>query len=216
VNRGPRSLDSLRLARQHAAGTVLGNHDVHLIARAAGVRGAKHLDTIAEILDAPDAAELIAWLRGQPAIIEWSDLVLVHAGLDPTWTDLDAVNRGIADEIDWTDDPMMAADLRFATTVRYCDSQGNAPPGDIAKPARAATRPGQVGAIEPPYAPWDDFWEGPRTVVFGHWAERGLVHGENTRGLDTGCVWGGRLTAWIAEEDRFVSVPARETYQAVE
>ena len=216
VNRGPRSLDALRLAHEHAAGTVLGNHDLHLIARAAGVRGAKNLDTIEEILAAPDAPELIEWLRERPAIIEWADVVLVHAGLDPRWTDLDAVSRRVAAEVDWTSDPMATPDLRFATTIRYCDPQGNAPPRDIAKPARRATRPGQVGPIASPYAPWDAFWSGPRTVVFGHWAERGLVHEDNVRGLDTGCVWGGRLTAWIAEEDRFVSVPARRSYQAVE
>jgi len=125
------------------------------------------------------------------------------------------VSRGIAVAVDWTDDPMANADLRFATTVRYCDPEGNLPPRDIAQPARRATQPGRAGSIAPPYAPWDAFWHGPRTVVFGHWAERGLVRGEHARGLDTGCVWGGRLTAWIAEEDRFVSVPARQTYQAV-
>ena len=64
-----------------------------------------------------------------------------------------------------------------------------------------------------PFRPWDDFWAGPRTVVFGHWARRGLVQTEFARGLDTGCVWGGSLTAWIAEEDRIVSVPARAQHQ---
>jgi len=216
VNRGPRSLDALRLARECAAGTVLGNHDLHLIARAAGVRGAKELDTIEEILTAPDGPELIDWLRDRPAVIEWHDIVLVHAALHPGWTDLGVVDRRIAAEVDWAGDPMANANLRFATTVRYCDPEGNAPPRAVAQPARRATRPGHPGPIAPPYAPWDAFWHGPRTVVFGHWAERGLVHEENVRGLDTGCVWGGRLTAWIAEEDRFISVPARETYQAVE
>lgn len=216
VNRGPRSLDALRLAREVAAGTVLGNHDLHLIASAAGVRGSKDLDTIEEILTAPDGPELIDWLRGQPVIIEWPDIVLVHAALHPGWTNLGVVRRRVAAEVDWTADPMANADLRFATTVRYCDAAGNLPARDIALPARRATRPGHPGAIAPPYAPWDTFWHGPRTVVFGHWAERGLVREETVRGLDTGCVWGGRLTAWIAEEDRFVSVPARRTYQTVQ
>ncbi len=216
VNRGPRSLDALRLARECAADSVLGNHDLHLIARAAGVRGAKALDTIEEILTAPDGDDLISWLRGRPAVIEWADLVLVHAGLHPTWTDLAAVDRRIARGVDWTGDPMESADLRFATTVRYCGPQGDIPPRDVERPARRETRPGHLGSIAPPYAPWDAFWHGPRTVVFGHWAERGLVRRDCVRGLDSGCVWGGRLTAWIAEQDRFVSVPARERYQAID
>ncbi|MCA9646437.1 MAG: hypothetical protein KC492_37385, partial [Myxococcales bacterium] len=67
-----------------------------------------------------------------------------------------------------------------------------------------------------PYFPWDTHWrarpEESRTVVFGHWARRGLVQAERTRGLDTGCVWGGQLTAWIPEEDRLVQVQARKAY----
>jgi len=216
VNRGPRSLDALRLARNCAADTVPGNHDLHLIARADGVRGAKDLDTIEEILTAPDGPELIEWLRGRPVIIAWPDIVLVHAALHPKWTDLDDVSRRITAEVDWTADPMANADLRFATTARYCDAEGNVPARDVARPGRSATGPDHPAKIAPPYAPWDAFWHDPRIAVFGHWAERGLVQGENTRGLDTGCVWGGRLTAWIAEEDRFVSVPARRTYHAVE
>lgn len=213
VNRGPRSLDALRLARECAANAVLGNHDLHLIGRAAGVRGAKGLDTIDEVLTAPDGPELVEWLRERPAIIEWEDLVLVHAAIHPGWDDLGAVGRGIATEIDWTDDPMENSDLRFATTVRYCDPAGNVPTRAVDPPLG---RGGHRGSIPSPYAPWDSFWRGPRTVVFGHWAQRGLVRGDYTRGLDTGCVWGGQLTAWIAEDDRIVSVPARRTYQAVE
>ena len=67
-----------------------------------------------------------------------------------------------------------------------------------------------------PYAPWFEHWRGRDvpTIVFGHWAMRGLVREPGLRGLDTGCVWGGRLTAWIAEEDRLVHVPAERAYAA--
>ena len=90
-------------------------------------------------------------------------------------------------------------DLRFFTRVRWCDARGRVP--------RNSDEPGE------PFAPWDAHYRGDAIVVFGHWAARGLVLGERVRGLDTGCVWGGRLTAWIAEEDRIVSVPSRAQYQ---
>ena len=84
--------------------------------------------------------------------------------------------------------------------MRYCDPKGR-------RPERDGTDPG------PPYRPWFAFHpERDRTVVFGHWSVRGLVNEPGLRGLDTGCVWGGELTAWIAEEDALVSVPAARTY----
>ena len=92
------------------------------------------------------------------------------------------------------------ADSEFATRVRYCSADGE-------RPLRDDPPPG------PPYRPWYAFRSpGAETVVFGHWATRGLVCEPGLRGLDTGCVWGGRLTAWIAEEDRIVQVPARRAY----
>ena len=91
-------------------------------------------------------------------------------------------------------------DVTFATRARYCDPQGVFPSEDWPPPSA-------------PFAAWDTFWRArpaeSRTVVFGHWARRGLVCLPRTRGLDTGCVWGRALTAWIPDEDRFVSVPAR-------
>ena len=90
-------------------------------------------------------------------------------------------------------------DTDFATRARYCDPDGGRPPSDWPPPRK-------------PYRPWFELWEKrkehPRTVVFGHWARMGLVERPCVRGLDTGCVWGQRLTAWIAEEDRLVHVPA--------
>jgi bis(5'-nucleosyl)-tetraphosphatase (symmetrical) len=93
--------------------------------------------------------------------------------------------------------------VAFCTRVRHCDAEGNRPATDWPIPG-------------PPFAPWYEHWlarQGTaRTVVWGHWARHGLVVRDGTRGLDTGCVWGGQLTAWIAEEDRLVHVPARRAY----
>jgi bis(5'-nucleosyl)-tetraphosphatase (symmetrical) len=93
------------------------------------------------------------------------------------------------------DDP----DLQFLTRVRYCDVNGHRSDGSNGPP--------------PGHAPWDHFYDGPRIVVCGHWSMRGLVTTDRLRALDSGCVWGGTLTAWIAEEDRLISVPARKVYQ---
>ena len=123
-------------------------------------------------------------------------MLVVHAGLQPRWTNLSAVaaevNRAVPAHLSGFADTRIA----FATEVRYCDAGGRRPAQDDPPP-------------RPPFTPWDHWYSGPRTVVFGHWARRGLVTGGRVRGLDTGCVYGGALTAWIAEEDRFVQVPGR-------
>ena len=89
------------------------------------------------------------------------------------------------------------ARIRYATEVRYCTADGERPSQDDPPPG-------------PPFVPWDQLYRGERTVVFGHWSRRGLVVGHRLRGLDSGCVSGGPLTAWIAEEDRLVQVPGSE------
>ena len=100
------------------------------------------------------------------------------------------------------DAPTEAA--RFAVRVRHCTRDGELPAEDAPPPPVP---------FQPWFAWYDPARHGNRTVAFGHWAQRGLVQGPHLRGLDTGCVWGGRLTAWVVEEDRLVSVPARRAYQ---
>src|SRR6185295_14047082 len=152
-------------------------------------------DTIQDILEADDRDELVAWLAARPFVRVWPDVILVHAGLHPRWRDPRRVLAGI--------DPLRHdPDAEFATHVRYCTADGKRPRNDDRDPG-------------PPFAPWFRFGHlrpDGRTVVFGHWAARGLVFEPGFRGLDTGCVWGGTLTAWIAEEDRFVDVPAAKAY----
>lgn len=123
-----------------------------------------------------------AWLARQPIVRDLGDVFVVHAGLHPHWDVNTLAQRELS-----------AGEIEFATTVRYCTADGEQPPSDWPPPG-------------PPYQPWDDFYRGDKRVVFGHWARRGLVHTPRVIGLDTGCVYGGELTAWIAEEDRVVQV----------
>ncbi len=194
VNRGPDSLGTLRLLHSLGAGGVLGNHDIHLLRVAAGKAQATKKDTLGALLSAPDRERLLAWLAARPLARTSADVLLIHAGLDPTWRDPVGQLAGL--------DPLAQhRDADFATRVRYCTARGERPPRDFPPPLF-------------PFEPWFVHRRanaGP-TVVFGHWARLGLVRRPRLRGLDTGCVWGGHLTAWIAEEDRIVQVPAARAY----
>ncbi len=197
VNRGPDNVGVLRLARALGLDSVLGNHDLHALPRLAGEAEAKRRDTLDDLLDAPDRGELGAWLAERPYVLSWDDVLCVHAGIHPLWRDPESIlARG-------KDHEPSAAAVHFVTGVRFCAPDGSRPASDDPPP-------------DSPYRPWYEYWsesvERTRTVVFGHWSQRGLVTKPRVRGLDSGCVWGGRLTAWIAEEDRLVSVPARRVY----
>lgn len=200
VNRGPDSLGALRLAKELGAKAVLGNHDVHLLQRAAGLRKEKPGDTLEDLLRSEEREELLAWLAAEPFVRRLEDVWLVHAALHPRWRDPERELAG-ADPLH----PTPAA--TFALRTRYCDAAGNVPAQDDVDPG-------------PPFRPWHELYRaeehGRRTVVFGHWAAQGLLLRPYLRGLDTGCVWGNALTAWIAGEDRLVSVPARRAYARID
>jgi bis(5'-nucleosyl)-tetraphosphatase (symmetrical) len=199
VNRGPDSLGVVRLLRSLDAGGVLGNHDLHALGIATGRRKPRKNDTLEEFLGAEDHEELHAWLAGLPLLRVWDDLYLVHAGLHPRWRDPAAVLDGVDPR-----DPDSAA--RFAVTVRYCTGKGRLPERDDVPPP-------------PPFRPWHAFYDreehAGRRVVFGHWAVQGLCITQALCGLDTACVWGGKLTAWSAEEDRLFQVEAKRTYSPI-
>src|SRR5262249_23136403 len=149
-----------------------------------------------DVLKAPDRKDLVAWLAARPFVRAWPDVLLVHAGVDPRWENPEKVLRGL--------DPLKRhPDAEFVTRVRYCTARGRLPKRDDEDPGL-------------PFEPWFRFYPQPgvkrRIVVFGHWSVRGLVKEPLLRGLDTGCVWGGQLTAWIAEEDRLVQVQAAKSY----
>jgi bis(5'-nucleosyl)-tetraphosphatase (symmetrical) len=197
VNRGPDSLGVLRLTKRLGAEAVLGNHDLHLLRVDAGRRELDARDTFGDVLAAPDRRELLLWLRSQPLVRGFDDVWLVHAALHAEWEDPVAVLAGL--------DPLVPhPDVDFATRARYSTRRGERPKEDW-PPPRA------------PFAPWYEHWlaahpDDARTVVFGHWAREGLVVKPRLRGLDSGCVWGGSLSAWIAEEDRVVQVRAARAY----
>ena len=195
VNRGPDSLGVLRLMKKLGAGGVLGNHDLHLLAASRGERTLKPSDTLAQILEAPDRDELLSWLRAKPFIRTWPDIILVHAGLSPKWV-------APARELAGLDPEIAHPAIDIATRLRWCDRKGGTPETDTDPPT------------EPGFKPWFEQIEGrfKETIVFGHWARLGLVNRPGFRGLDTGCVWGGQLTAWIPEDDTFASVPAARPY----
>jgi bis(5'-nucleosyl)-tetraphosphatase (symmetrical) len=214
VNRGPQSLATLRqvMALGTRATVVLGNHDLHLLAVAHGIRGLHRSDTMAEILAAPDSDELLDWLRHRP-LAHWADgHLLGHAGVLPQWSAQQT--RALAGEVEsalrgagwvdflremygntplrWDDALQGSARLRCVvnglTRLRFCSADGE---------MEFAAKEG-LDAAPPGFMPW---FEVPRrqtadvTVVFGHWSTLRLMLRPNLIALDTGCVWGGRLTA---------------------
>ena len=240
VNRGPRSLQVLRWARDRDRELgerfqiVLGNHDLHLIARGLGVATPRAGDTLDQVLEAPDGRDLIDWLRQRPFIhfgrIGGSDFVLVHAGLLPGWSAQDALQAGkrLQRQLQGPD----ATHLLRRRSKDEC-SRDEAAPEARKKPSpawnsaaasrvalAAFTRMRMLDSNARPHAyngppeqapkrlrPW--FEVEPRgcpghTVVCGHWAALGLRLVTVLVALDTGCVWGGRLTA-VRLDDRRIT-----------
>jgi bis(5'-nucleosyl)-tetraphosphatase (symmetrical) len=208
VNRGPRSLDVLRWARAHERDVtcVLGNHDLHLIARAAGARPAKKKDTLDDVLAAPDRDALVAWLAARPLVAGDADHILVHAGVLPGWSRADLEQRArhaellVPELVRGRGDDAARTTLAACAQLRCCTAAGAMVEFDGA-PADAP-----AGA-----RPW---WELARpdlpTVVHGHWAAAGLMIDARHIALDTGCVWGRQLTAVRLEDRRVVQVSAAD------
>ena len=217
VNRGPDSLGVLRkvIALGDAATCVLGNHDLHLLAVVVGGRELSAHDTFADVLRAPDADELIDWLRRRPLIHRddrWPSRVLVHAGIPPAWDVAEAETH--AREVEgllrgqrwhamlrtmygngpgvWRADLPAEERWRYTinalTRMRYCDRYGGL---DL-------THSGPPGSQPRHLKPWFDIVDRKARashVIFGHWSALGLLTRADVTGLDTGCVWGGTLTA---------------------
>ena len=227
VNRGPGSLEVLRdvIAMGDAATTVLGNHDFHLLTVAAGHRAPHRGDTLDAILAAPDRAALIDWLQRRPLCVREGDDLLVHAGLLPMWSADRAV--GLSREVeatlagpdaarflsvlygdepatwrdDLTGDDRLRAIVNAFTRMRFCTPDGTMELREKRGPA--FTPEG--------YAPW--FLQPARQsagvrVVCGHWSTLGLRMTPNMMMLDSGCLWGGPLTAVDLESGRLYQVPS--------
>ena len=227
VNRGPSSLDVLRFVadlgdRVHV---VLGNHDLHLVASARGVRRLRGKDTFHDVLESADGEALVDWLRARPMIHHDPELgfVMVHAGIAPAWSIDDAVEHGaeLSAALRAPEHPRLLAGmygnqpdewrnsltgldrLRYITNactrMRFCHADGRL----------EFSQAGPPGTQGPSLIPWftlrDGTADGVR-IVFGHWATlqlgKPLPRSLHVRHIDTGCAWGGSLTALRLEDDR--------------
>lgn len=227
VNRGPGSLEVLRILRQlgDSVVAVLGNHDLHLLAVVAGVGKLHRNDTLQPILDAPDKSELLDWLRHRPLMHRENGYVLVHAGLLPQWTAEQA--RALAGEVEavlqggdhraffahmygnqpdcWKNNLRGYERLRVivnaCTRLRICSARGE----------MEFKFKGEAANIPAGYMPWFEVPErasADHTIVCGHWSALGLHLTPNVITLDTGCLWGGPLTAIRLEDRQLFQVPS--------
>lgn len=224
VNRGPKSLETLRFVKDlgSAAITVLGNHDLHLIATVVSLGKSGKKDTLGAILRAPDCDELIDWLRHQHLFHHNDEFCMLHAGLPPQWdfaltrqmaleveqamqgSDYDRFFRGMYGNKPtvWSDDLPKSEKLRFAvncfTRLRYCTVDGVL---DFSQKGAPGTQPEHL-------LPWFAV-PGRKSldmhIIFGHWSTLGFYQDYNCYAIDTGCLWGGQLTALRldAEPQRF-------------
>ncbi len=213
VNRGPQSLETLRYVKSlgTAFKMVLGNHDLHLLATARGIKPLNTKDTLSEILNATDRVELLSWLQQQPLLLYEHGYVMVHAGIPPQWTLKTALTKAkIVESIiqsenadlffnnmygnfpcRWQESQTLEVQLRtitnYFTRMRFCDLQGN---------LELSVKEGADKAPEG-FSPWYSHSKrktANQKIIFGHWAAlEGNAEGENLFPLDTGCIWGGRL-----------------------
>jgi bis(5'-nucleosyl)-tetraphosphatase (symmetrical) len=237
VNRGPDSLKVLRRIRAlgDAATVILGNHDLHLLAVAYGGARLRSDDTLDDILAAPDRAALLEWLQERPLLHEDTNLnvCMVHAGLAPQW-DLNQA-RNCAHELEralrrnpeklfnrlygnqpdrWEESLQGEERLRFIanclTRLRYVDAEDR-----LALRAKGSPKKSQTKSLIPWFEVSAARWRGSR-IVFGHWSTLGFFRNADVIGLDTGCVWGDRLTALRLDvpDAKPVQVPCAAPRQA--
>lgn len=228
VNRGPKSLEVLRFAKEHdyCVQTVLGNHDLHLLAVANGHAEARKGDTLNPILKAADKNVLLDWLRAQPLMIQQKQHVMVHAGLLPHW-DIEMAmkyaqqvqnvltserfdwflqnmygNKPVKDHGEMTELERLRFTLNVMTRMRVINQQHEL---DL-------DFKGEVTEMPEHLLPWfkakNPAWN-DHTIVFGHWSALGLHIGDNVIALDTGAIWGRTLTAInLSDHKRIVQVDA--------
>ena len=241
INRGPKSLECLRFVKncceKESGKMVLGNHDYHLLAAYAGLE--KYLsksDTIDQILQAPDVAELVDWLRMQPLLVEHPvmNAVMVHAGIPPQWSIEQA--KSLAKEAEaplqaddwqiflrdhlfgnqsdsWQDNLQGWQRIRYIVNafvrMRYCDHQGkldfklkSSPESYIKKLKAHKPIHAEELIVSDKVQPWF-LWSNRKNrdtqIFFGHWSTLGAIDAYGIHATDTGCLWGGELTAYELE-----------------
>ncbi|MDH4653484.1 MULTISPECIES: symmetrical bis(5'-nucleosyl)-tetraphosphatase [unclassified Pseudomonas] len=233
VNRGPKSLETLRFlySIRDSVVCVLGNHDLHLLAVANNIERLRKADTLREILEAPDCAELLDWLRQQKLLHydEQRDIALVHAGIPPQWSLKKALKRAAEVEEALRDDARLPlfldgmygnepakwdSDLHgvtrlrvitnYFTRMRFCRADGTL---DLKSKEGLDTAP-------PGFAPWFSFPERKtrgQKIIFGHWAAlEGKCNEPGLYALDTGCVWGGSMTLLNIDSGEQISCSCEE------
>ena len=224
VNRGPDSLAVLRFVRGLGDGAVvvLGNHDLHLLCLAEGYAKKRADDTLDELLAAPDAPALLEWLRGRPLMHLEHQYVMVHAGLLPQWSLEKA--QALAREVEgalraanyreflskmyggtptaWRDElagwDRLRVIVNAMTRLRFCNAEG-----EMNLRAKGAAAP-------PGFRPWFEL-RAPQElpIICGHWSALGLKLADRLAALDSGCVWGGSLTALRLEDRNLFQVTCR-------
>jgi bis(5'-nucleosyl)-tetraphosphatase (symmetrical) len=219
VNRGPKSLEVLRFVKGlgQRAVTVLGNHDLHLVAQYEGAERARKDDTLDSVLEAKDARELVDWVRTRPMMHVEDDVALVHAGLLPVWSVTKAVALGKEVEralqaknykeflkhmygsqpATW-DDALEGWDrlrviVNAMTRMRFCTAGGK-----MELKEKGAQAPKE-------FRPWYEFRK--EAIVAGHWSQLGLKIAGPVALIDSGCIWGGSLTAMRIEDRAIFQVP---------
>lgn len=225
VNRGPESLGVLRFVRGlgAAATVVLGNHDLYLLMLAAGHSRRNKDDTLARVLEAPDRDELLDWLARRPLLHVEGDYAMVHGGLPPAWSvpraaelarEVEhALRSGQAREFlrnlhgnqpeRWSDSlqgwPRLRMIVNALTRMRFCTADGR-----LVLEAKGPPDKAPAGSL-----PW---FRAPQrasrthTIVFGHWSALGFHRSEGLIALDSGCVWGGKLTAVRLDDGEVIQV----------
>lgn len=227
VNRGPKSLEVLRFVRDlgDRAVAVLGNHDLHLVTQHEGFERPRKDDTFRDLLEAPDARSLVGWLRTRPMMHVEGGYAMVHAGLLPQWSvsqahslgkEVEAALRGAdyqaflsnmyGSQPDQWSDALTGWDrlrviVNAMTRLRFCT-----PEGKMDFRAKGSKPP-------PGHVAWYDLRNDKEVIVCGHWSALGLKTGERLAALDSGCVWGGKLTALRLEDGAVYQVPCAG-YQA--
>ena len=222
VNRGPKSLEVLRFVRElgDRAVVVLGNHDLHLLTQHEGFERKRKDDTFTDVLGAPEAKQLVDWVRTRPLMHVEGGWAMVHAGLLPQWSI--GKSLSLAGEVEtalrapnyrdflahmyggkperW-DDGLAGWDrlrviVNAMTRMRFCTPDG--------------TMEFHTNGTQPPagYRAWFDGRQDEKPIVCGHWSALGLQLTERLAGLDTGCVWGGPLTALRLEDRWLAQVPS--------
>ncbi len=236
VNKGPKSLQTLRFIKALGvnAKITLGNHDLHLLAVAKNIRPLLKKDTIQEILAADDVEELIDWLKSRPLLITDDNLnfTMVHAGLPPQWSlenakefakecelilQSEKINKLLAEMYGdtpniWVNSLQDYAKQRFIincfTRIRFCNSDGM-----LDFDTKVA--PGKQNTSLIPWYSLPNRKTKDNKIIFGHWSTVHIGNEKNFKQynvypIDTGCLWGGRLTAMRLEDEKIFSVPSEE------